>query len=196
MLPHVKTAPNLSKVSLQLILHHNNGVYTELSISLMNQINMMMIAMKLLMITMVMMVTTTINGASICGTEFQPCSTDRDPDDATISIEDCCEGFTCLATNDYVPPFQDEESAWKGVCLTERMRKIALLPMDLKKYMIRQTYRRDETMTYDHKQPHEADYLVQMHTEQGDFPQLVLRIERKFGIQIEIPDAIPDDYEL
>jgi hypothetical protein len=156
----------------------------------------MMIGMIMMMMIFMLMMVSTTSGSSICGKEFQPCRTDRDPNDTTISLEDCCEGYTCLSTNDYVPPFHDPESAWGGLCLTDRSRKIALLSTDLKKYMIRKAYEKKETMTKDHKQAEESDYLSQLHMEGGDFPQLIIRMERKFNIQIEIPDEIPDDYEL
>jgi hypothetical protein len=141
------------------------------------------------------MMVTMIAGAGICGTEFQPCRTDRDPDDTTISIEDCCAGYTCLPTQSYVPPFTDSENIWPGLCLTPRSLELALLPVDMKKYMILQTYRRTETMTRDHKLPPQALYLAKLHMSQGDFPQLIYRMEKKFGIQIAIPDSIPEDYE-
>ena len=138
---------------------------------------------------------TMISGAAICGTEFQPCRTDRDPNDTAISLEDCCEGYTCLPTQSYVPPFSDPEFIWPGLCLTDRSMKLALLPTDLKTYMILKTYERPETMTKDHKLPEQASYLARLHMHQGDFPQLIYRMEKKFGIQIPIPDAIPDGYE-
>ena len=138
---------------------------------------------------------TMISGAAICGTEFQPCRTDKDPSDTTIALEDCCVGYTCLPTQSYVPPFTETENIWPGVCLTDRSLQLALLPEDLKKYMILTTYERSETMTRDHKLPHQAEYLARLHMFQGDFPQLIYRMEKKFNIQIPIPEAIPDDYE-
>lgn len=136
-----------------------------------------------------------ISGAAICGTEFQPCRTDKDPSDTTIALEDCCVGYTCLPTQSYTPPFIEPENIWPGLCLTDRSLKLALLPIDLKKYMIHTTYRRPETFTHDHKLPPQAEYLAQLHMEQGDFPQLIYRMEKKFSIQIPIPDSIPEDYE-
>ena len=137
---------------------------------------------------------TMISGAAICGTDFQPCRTDKDPNDTTISLEDCCEGYTCLSTQSFVPPF-DNEYIWPGRCLTDRMLKIALLPTDLKSYMIISTYRRPETMTRDHKLPPQAAYLARLTMGQGDFPQTILKMEKKFGISIDIPDSIPEDFE-
>ncbi len=75
------------------------------------------------------------------------------------------------------------------------MLKIALLPTDLKSYMVINTYRRVETMTKDHKLPPQAAYLANMHMDQGDFPQLILKMEKKFGIAIDIPDSVPEDFE-
>ena len=138
---------------------------------------------------------TMISGAAICGTEFQPCRTDRDPNDTTISLEDCCEGYTCLPTQSYVPPFTAPDNIWPGLCLSDRSMELALLPTEMKTYMILKTYERPETLTHDHKLPPQASYLARLHMYQGDFPQLIYRIEKKFGIQVTIPDSIPDDYE-
>jgi hypothetical protein len=156
----------------------------------------MMIAIVMMMMMMCTMCTI-VTGAAICGTEFQPCRTDRDPGDTTISIEDCCEGFTCLPTQEYHPPFTLEENIWPGLCLGERSLKLALLPTELKEYMIINTYITDKgTWTRDHKLPHQSLYVARLHMEQGDFPQLVYRIEDKFNVKVEIPDSIPDDFEL
>ena len=148
-----------------------------------------------LLITMCSTMVTTTLGASICGNEFNPCRTDRDPKDTTISLEDCCEGYTCLPTQSYVPPFTEPENIWPGLCLSDRSLELALLPMDLKTYMILTTYRRSETLTNDHKLPPQAEYLARLHMHQGDFPQLIYRMEKKFDIQIPIPESIPEDFE-
>jgi hypothetical protein len=73
--------------------------------------------------------------------------------------------------------------------------ELALLPTDLKTYLILSTYQRSETFTHDHKLPPQASYLARLHMHQGDFPQLIYRMEKKFGIQISIPESIPEGFE-
>lgn len=137
----------------------------------------------------------TASGAAICGTEFQPCRTDKEPWETETSLEDCCEGYTCLATSEFAPPVTIEENIWPGVCLGKRSMELALLPVDLKYYMIKNTYAtRRETKTHDHKLPHQAEHLALLHMEKGDFPQLIYRMEKKFKISIPTPTEIPPEY--
>lgn len=126
--------------------------------------------------------------ASICGVEFMPC----EPNSST-GIESCCEGFTCVLTTDYVPPVPNVDFKWPGRCLSDRSKALNLLPEDFKKYMIIEAYnRRDVVLSGDWKTLEDRLYALRLFLEKGEFAQMIYRMEKKFNIEIEIPDEIPE----
>jgi hypothetical protein len=126
--------------------------------------------------------------ASICGVEFMPCEPN-----AVSGVETCCEGFTCILTTDYVPPYSNADFKWPGRCLSDRSKELNLLPEDFKKHMIIETYKRKEVvLSGDWKVYDDQLYTLRLFLDRGEFAQMIYRMEKKFGIDIPIPDEIPE----
>ena len=144
----------------------------------------------LLLLLSLWILTTTIprvQSASLCGLEFMPC----EPNVST-GIAACCEDFTCVSIHDFVPPAPQGDFKWTGRCLSERSKELNLLPEDFKYYMIYEIYTRKEVYSHvDWKTVEGRDYMARAFMEKGEFAQLVYRLEKKFHIEMPIPDRIP-----
>jgi hypothetical protein len=137
------------------------------------------------------MMVSVVQAASICGVEFNPCNVA-----ASSPIEECCPGLTCLLTTDFVPPISNVDYIWPGRCLSERSMQLNLLAEDYKKYMIYSIYNwKAVYSTKDWKTVEDREYMVNAFVEIGQFAQLVYALERKFKIDIPIPDSLPENPE-
>jgi hypothetical protein len=129
--------------------------------------------------------------ASICGVEFMPCEPT-----AASGIETCCEGFTCVLTTDYVPPVSNVDFKWPGRCLSDRSKELNLLPENFKRHMIVETYNLQEVvLSGDWKTLEDRLYTLRLFLEKGEFAQMIYRLEKKFNIDIPIPDEVPEVQE-
>lgn len=110
-----------------------------------------------------------------CSNEFETCVMNRD----------CCEGLHCAAG--------DWAYTTDSTCLSDRSVKLNALGIDKKVGLIHQFYTNlGDTM----KTNDQVEALTKKYADRREFAQLVMRLERKYGVAVNFEGNRNDKEEL
>ena len=101
--------------------------------------------------------------SAACSMEFERCVMNRD----------CCEGYHCV--------MGDWEVTTDSTCLSDRSVQLNSLDMTKKVGLIQRYY---DALGEAKKTPQDAEVLAKKYANKREFAQLVVRLERKYGIPV------------
>jgi hypothetical protein len=102
--------------------------------------------------------------SAACSMEFERCVMNRD----------CCEGYDCIVG--------DWEVTTDSTCLSDRSVQLNSLEMTKKVSLIQRYY---DALGVAKKTPQDAEVLAKKYANKREFAQLVVRLERKYGIPVD-----------
>jgi hypothetical protein len=110
-----------------------------------------------------------------CSNEFETCAMNRD----------CCDGLHCA--------MGDWASSTDSTCLSDRSDQLNALDMSDKIGLIRRFY---STLNDGKKTSQEAEALATKYSNKRQFAQLVVRLEKKYQVDLDLDKSGPAKEEL